>query len=392
MFNKSISIIGGAGHVGAPLGLAFSSKGYKVTLIDKNIKNIKKINNGKMPFLEEGCEKLLKKMILKKRIFASSDLSKVRSSKYIIICLGTPVNKKFNPILNNFVNFFYLLKKYLSKKHVVIIRSSIFPGISNKVFQIIKNKCKNLSYCPERIAQGKSLKELPKLAQIVSGKNKKAILDSGRIFRKISKKIIYTKITEAELIKLFSNAYRYINFSISNQFYMMCKDLGLNFDQIRKFMRDNYDRNINIPQAGFTAGPCLLKDTMQLSSFFKHKFLLGKSAMLVNENLPIYIVKKLNEKVKLKNKIVGVLGMAFKAENDDTRDSLSVKLLKYLKSKKIKTLQSDEYYKNEKNVDKNLLINKADVIIVATPHKAYRNLRIKKNKILIDIWSIIEKK
>tara|TARA_B100000029_G_scaffold386665_1_gene382536 strand:- start:182 stop:1360 length:1179 start_codon:yes stop_codon:yes gene_type:complete len=392
MFNKSISIIGGAGHVGAPLGLAFSSKGYKVTLIDKNIKNIKKINNGKMPFLEEGCEKLLKKMILKKRIFASSDLSKVRSSKYIIICLGTPVNKKFNPILNNFVNFFYLLKKYLSKKHVVIIRSSIFPGISNKVFQIIKNKCKNLSYCPERIAQGKSLKELPKLAQIVSGKNKKAILDSGRIFRKISKKIIYTEITEAELIKLFSNAYRYINFSISNQFYMMCKDLGLNFDQIRKFMRDNYDRNINIPQAGFTAGPCLLKDTMQLSSFFKHKFLLGKSAMLVNENLPIYIVKKLNEKVKLKNKIVGVLGMAFKAENDDTRDSLSVKLLKYLKSKKIKTLQSDEYYKDEKNVDKNLLINKADVIIVATPHKAYRNLRIKKNKILIDIWSIIEKK
>ena len=84
--------------------------------------------------------------------------------------------------------------------------------------------------------------------------------------------------------------------------------------------------------------------------------------------------------------------MSFKAENDDIRDSLSIKLLKYLKSKKIKTLQSDEYYKNEKNVDKNFLIRKSDVIIVATPHKAYRNLKVKKNKILVDVWSIIEKK
>jgi len=392
MFNKSICIIGGAGHVGAPLGLAFSSKGYKVILIDKNTKNIKKINSGKMPFLEEGCEKLLKKMIEKKRIIASANLSNVKRSKYVIICLGTPVNKKFNPILNNFVNFFYLLKKYLNKKHIVIIRSSIFPGISDKVFNIIKNKCDNLSYCPERIAQGKSLKELPKLSQIVSGKNKKAKLESEKIFKKISKKIIHTKIAEAELIKLFSNTYRYINFSISNQFYMMCKNQGLDFNKIREFMRDNYDRNINIAPAGFTAGPCLLKDTMQLSSFYKHKFLLGRSAMEVNENLPIYIVKKLSEEIKLKNKIVGVLGMAFKAENDDIRDSLSIKLLKYLKSKKIRTLQSDEYYKDEKNVDKNFLVRKSDIIIVATPHKAYKNLKIKRNKILVDIWSIIEKK
>ena len=392
MFNKSICIVGGAGHVGAPLGLAFSSKGYKVVLIDKNIKNIKKINNGKMPFLEDGCEILLKKMIGKKRIIASDDLTNIKKSKYIIICLGTPVNKKFNPILKNFINFFYSLKKHLSKKHIVIIRSSIFPGVSYKVFNIIKSRCGNLSYCPERIAQGKSLKELPKLSQIISGKNKKAILESGKIFKKISKKIIYTKIAEAELIKLFSNAYRYINFSISNQFYIMCKNSGLDFYKIREFMRDNYDRNINIAPAGFTAGPCLLKDTMQLSSFYKHNFLLGKSAMLVNENLPLYIVKKLNEDVKLKNKVVGVLGMSFKAENDDIRDSLSIKLLKYLKSKKIKTLQSDEYYKNEKNVDKNFLIKKSDVIIVATPHKAYKTLKVKKNKILVDVWSIIEKK
>ena len=393
MINKNfVCIVGGAGHIGTPLGLALSSKGYNVILIDKNKENIKKINHGIMPFIEEGCAKLLKKMISKRKIFATLDLNEVKKCKYIIVCLGTPINKKFEPNLKNFISFFYSLKKYLNRNHIVIIRSSIYPGICNKVFNIIKSYCKNLSYCPERIAQGKSLKELPKISQIVSGKNTKSILESGKIFKKICGKIIYTKIVEAELIKLFSNAYRFINFSISNQFYMMCKNQGLDFFKIRNLMRDNYKRNANIPPAGFTAGPCLLKDTMQLSSFYNHKFSLLHSAKSINENLPIFIIKKLSEKYDLRKKTVGILGLSFKAENDDIRDSLSIKLLNYLKSKKIRTLQSDEYYKDKNNIDKNLLVKKSDIIIVSTPHKAYKNLKINKKKVLIDIWGFVEKK
>ena len=287
-----VSIVGGVGHVGAPLGLALSSKGYNVILIDKNKENTKKINRGEMPFIEKGCPKLLKKMISKKKIFATLELSEVKRCKYIIVCLGTPTNNKFEPNLKNFINFFYSLKKYLNSNHIIIIRSSIYPGICNKVFNIIKNSCKNLSYCPERIAQGKSLQELPKISQIISGKNTKSKLESGKIFKKVCKKIIYTKIIEAELIKLFSNAYRYINFSISNQFYMICKNQNLDFFKIRKIMRDDYKRNENIPMAGFTAGPCLLKDTIQLSSFYNHKFSLGLTAMSINESLPKFLIKK----------------------------------------------------------------------------------------------------
>ena len=389
--SNKVSIVGGAGHVGTPLGLVLSSKGYNVTLIDKNQKNIKKINQGKMPFVEEGCPKLLKKMIYKKKIFATNQLSEVTKSKFIIICIGTPVNNKRDPNLKNFLNFFFSLKKYLQKNHVIIVRSSIYPGTCQKVFDIIKSKCKNLSYCPERIAQGQSLKELPHISQIVSGTNNKAKLESGKIFKKVCKKIINAEIAEAELIKLFSNAYRYINFSISNQFYMMCQNQGLNFNKVRNLMRDNYERNANIPKAGFTAGPCLMKDTMQLSSFYDHSFKLCHSAMTVNEGLPLYMVKKLSEKYNLSKKTVGVLGLSFKAENDDIRDSLSIKLLKFLKSKKIKTLQSDEYYKDKQNINKNILIKKSDIIIVGTPHKAYKKLKIKRNKILIDIWGIVNK-
>ena len=392
MFNNNICIVGGAGHVGAPLGLAFSSKGYDVVLVDKNKKNIKKINNGQMPFLEEGCAKLLKRMVYKKKIIATENLNEIKKCKYIIVCLGTPVNNKFNPNLKNFISFFYQLKKYLNKKHIIIIRSSIYPGICDRVFEIVKNHCNNLSYCPERIAQGKSLLELPKLSQIISGKTMKAKLESGKIFKKICKKVIYTKIREAELIKLFSNAYRYINFSISNQFYMMCKNEGLDFSKVRNYMRDNYIRNLNIPSAGFAAGPCLLKDTMQLSSFYNHKFSLGKTSRLINEGLPKFVINKLSEDYNLRKKIVGVLGLTFKAENDDIRDSLSIKLLKHLKSKKFKTLQSDEYYKDKNNIDKNTLVKKSDIIIISTPHKAYKKIKISKNKIIIDLWGIIEKK
>jgi UDP-N-acetyl-D-mannosaminuronic acid dehydrogenase len=345
-----------------------------------------------MPFVEEGCTKLLKKMISKKKIFATHELNEVKRCKYIIVCLGTPTNNKFEPNLKNFINFFYQLRKFLKKNQIVIIRSSIYPGICNKIYKIIKKKCKNLSYCPERIVQGKSITELPRLPQLVSGKTKRAIIESGKLFKKICKKIIYTDVTEAELIKLFSNAYRYINFSISNQFYMICQNQNLDFFKIRKIMRDGYIRNANIPMSGFTAGPCLLKDTMQLSAFYDHKFLLGHSAMEINEGIPKFIINKLESKYNLKKKTVGVLGLAFKSETDDIRDSLSIKLLQLLKAKKIKTLQSDEYFKSGENVNKNYLIKKSDIIIVSTPHKAYKYLKIGKNKILIDIWGLIEHK
>jgi len=388
---RDISIIGGAGHVGFPLGLIFSSRGFNVSLIDKNNENIKKINNGIVPFLEDGSKSLLKKMLKLKRIRGTKNIREIKKSKYIIICIGTPIDSSLNPELKNFLNFFRVLKKYINKNQIIIIRSSVYPGICDKVYDILKEKNKNLSYCPERIVQGKSIKELPNISQLVSGKNNQAIIQSSFLFRKICKKIITVKIIEAELVKLFSNAYRYIHFSISNQFFMICENLNLDFFRIRNIMKDGYKRNAHIPMSGFAAGPCLLKDTMQLSSFYDHKFLLGHTAMSINEGLPKFILSKLEKKYNLKRKTIGVLGLTFKSDTDDIRDSLAIKLLKLLKMKKINTLQSDEFYKNKKNIDKKDLVKKSDIIIVAAPHKVYKNLKIGKSKILIDIWGLFAK-
>ena len=184
---RNISIIGGAGHVGFPLGLVFGSRGFNVNLIDKNNNNIKKINSGTPPFLEEGSKPVLKKMIKLKRIKATNNIKAISNSKYIIICIGTPIDSNLNPKLRNFLNFFKNLKKYVNKNQIIIIRSSVYPGISDKVYDIISSKNKNLSYCPERIVQGKSIKELPNISQLISGKNKHSITQSSFLFNKICK-------------------------------------------------------------------------------------------------------------------------------------------------------------------------------------------------------------
>ena len=179
------------------------------------------------------------------------------------------------------------------------------------------------------------MEELPKLPQIISGINTNSIFQAKKIFSLICKKTITTSIKEAELIKLFSNALRYINFATSNQFYMICEKYNINFNHLRNKMIEGYDRNKHIPKAGFAAGPCLYKDTAQLNSFLKDEFTLGKAATKINQNFPNFIYKIMLRKFKnkLKNKKIGILGMAFKSDIDDIRDSLSVNLFKLLKKK-----------------------------------------------------------
>ena len=196
------------------------------------------------------------------------------------------------------------VKKYLTPKKLIIIRSSIYPGTCLNVQKFLGKKYDNISYCPERVVQGKSISELPKLPQIVSGVSKKSINQSKKLFELICKKIIITSILEAELIKLFSNAWRYINFSISNQFYIISEKFNINFKKLRNNMIDGYDRNKSMPMAGFAAGPCLYKDTAQLNAFLKNSFKLGIAATKINQSFPkvIYdkikknLVKNLNQK------------------------------------------------------------------------------------------------
>ena len=382
-----VTIIGGAGHVGLPLGLSFANKKIKVCLLDINKKNLNKIKNGIMPFIEYGAESILKRTIKKKYIDVTDNPVVISKSKYVFITLGTPVDEFSNPKINLFLGVIKKYKKFFRKEQIIIIRSSVFPNICTHIKRILGEKIKwNIAYCPERIVQGYSIKELSKLPQIISGFTKKSIIESDKLFKKITNKTIKCSIEEAELAKLFTNSLRYIQFAISNQFYMIADSNNINFDNLRSIMTYGYERAEKLPSAGFAAGPCLLKDTMQLHSFIDNKFLLGQASMMINESLPNYIISKIEKKFKLNNLNVGILGMSFKANIDDTRDSLSFKLKKQLEFKNCKVRCSDYHIDNSSFFTENELIKKSKVIIIAVPHDKYKKIKFPKDKLIINLW------
>jgi len=192
---------------------------------------------------------------------------------------------------------------------------------------------------------------------------------------------------EAELAKVFTNAYRYIQFAVTNQFYMIASAAKLDYYRILDGMKRNYPRSKHFPLAGFAAGPCLFKDTMQLASFYRNQFGLGFQAMLVNEGMPQFIVDRLDAVNPLDQMTVGLLGMAFKAESDDPRFSLSYKLKKILTFRAKAVLTTDPYVKSDPallGLDE--VIRRSDVLILCVPHNAYRGLNLE-HKIVVDIWN-----
>jgi|TARA_B100001964_G_scaffold241608_1_gene314404 UDP-N-acetyl-D-mannosaminuronic acid dehydrogenase len=389
MKNNKISVVGGAGHIGLPLSIVFANKGFDVAVIDKNLEAMEMAKKGIMPFKEKDGTKNLKKA-LKKKIKFYNKPSNFISNSTVVITVGTPVDNFLNPDMGQIKDCIDTLIPYLKKNQLIILRSTVYPGTSSWLYKYLlkKKKC-DIAFCHERVIQGYTFDEIEKLPQIIAANSKKAEKRATDIFSKISKKIVYSSLKEAEFSKLFSNAFRYTQFAIANEFYMLADKAGLDFNKIRKITKDGYPRAESMPSAGFAAGPCLLKDTMQLLSFSKNNFSLGNSSMLVNEGLVLYLIDKLEKKYNLKTKKVGLLGMAFKAESDDTRSSLSYKMKKFLSTKVKKIICTDPFVKTDKNLSSlENTIKESDILILCVPHKKYKKLNIK-NKEVIDIWGYI---
>ncbi|MDP2928742.1 MAG: nucleotide sugar dehydrogenase [Candidatus Omnitrophota bacterium] len=386
-----VVIIGGLGHAGLPLGLTFANKGFKVCLYDIDAKKGDLVKRGVMPFMEEGAKAILKKVIKNGKLKISTDIRSVSMGRYVIIAIGTPIDEYLNPKMRAFLEFFNGIKKYLSPQQIIIVRSTVYPNTCRQMAMTRgQKKPLHVAYCPERIVQGHAVKELIELPQIVAGLTNNARKMACELFSRVSPKIINLSVEEAELVKLFSNAWRYIQFAATNQFYMIAHNYGVEYNNVRKAMMEGYGRAATLPTAGFAAGPCLLKDTMQLVAFYGNNFHLGHAAMMINEGLPAFIVEGLKKKYDLNRVSVGILGMAFKADIDDTRDSLSYKLGKVLRFSGAKVYYSDEYAKDPTFVSKEKLILHSDVIIIGVPHSQYRSMVIPKHKEVVDLWGIIK--
>jgi len=383
-------IVGGLGHVGLPMGLVFANTGLQVCLYDTDQRKAALVGEGAMPFIEHGAEPILK-TVLHKTLHLSSSIDVVSKARIVMIAVGTPVDEYLNPNLRSLLEVIGSLTPHLRPEQTLIIRSTVYPGTCRRILQLLSQPggTWHVAYCPERIAQGYAIKELAELPQLVAGLSEPALRDATDLFRRVAPKILPVSMEEAELAKLFANAWRYIQFAVSNQFYMIARSFGVDFNPLRKVLIDGYGRAATLPTAGFAAGPCLLKDTMQLAAFNNNQFLLGHAAMMVNEGLPSFLVEDLRRRRDLSRTTVGILGMAFKADVDDVRDALSYKLGKILRFYGAKVLYTDEFARDPTFVSKEALLASCEVVIVGVPHSAYHQLTIPAGVEVIDLWGIV---
>ena len=385
-----LCVVGGAGHVGLPLSIVFAAHGLRVLICDVNRQALDTIAAGELPFMERGAEPLLRSALDSNRLCLTTDPKDVAKCSSIIIVIGTPVDEFLNPSMKPLVACVDSLLPHLSDDQLLILRSTVYPGVTDSIANYLqsKNKSTKVAFCPERIVQGHAVEELQSLPQLVGGTTPEATHAAADLFSHICPKVTRLRPIEAELVKLFSNAYRYIQFATTNQFYLIAKSAGVDYSQVLEAMKDGYPRMADVPGPGFAAGPCLFKDTMQLTAFYRNQFSIGHAAMLVNESLPSFVVDNLAQQFPLETMTVGLLGMAFKADSDDPRSSLSYKLKKLLMFRAREVLTTDPYVTTDPSLRPlDEVIARSDALVVCTPHRIYRELDLR-HKRVVDVWNL----
>jgi UDP-N-acetyl-D-mannosaminuronic acid dehydrogenase len=387
-FPADVVIIGGCGRVGLPFGVALASRGLSVRLYDLNAAAVGIVNKARMPFTEEGADEPLRAAVRDGRLVATTDPAVVGTAEIVVVVVGTPVDEHLNPDLGAVPAALDRCAAHLVDGQLVILRSTVHPTVTALTEHMLSKRGikVDMAFCPERIAEGHAMEELFDLPQIVGARSDQAGDRAEKFFRILTNEVIRLQPEEAELAKLFTNTWRYIKFATANQFWMMANDYGLDFERIRWAVRHDYPRAADMPGPGFAAGPCLLKDTMQLAAFSQNKFVLGHAAMLINEGLPLCLVSRLESSYDLGALTVGVLGMGFKAGSDDPRESLSYKLRKILILKASEVLCSDPYIADERFTPLAEVLDRADLLIIAAPHPEYHGLI--SDKPVADIWGV----
>jgi UDP-N-acetyl-D-mannosaminuronic acid dehydrogenase len=382
-------VVGGCGHVGLPLALVIAGAGCRVGIYDIDTDKMAKIRQGEMPFMENGADSALRAVLPTGRLELSDNPEILARTDQVVLVIGTPIDEFMNPSMRVFERALDQIGGQLRDGCLLILRSTVYPGTTRFVTQRLKSLGvrADVVFCPERVAEGHAMEELVNLPQVIGANDSKGYERAAALFRSLRVEVVRTTAEEAEMAKLFTNTWRYMKFAIANQFFQIAHSAGLDYNQVLRAIRHNYPRAADLPGPGFAAGPCLLKDTMQLAAFCADHFPMGHAAMLVNEGLPTHIVEVLDARQPLAGRTVGILGMAFKGESDDPRTSLSYKLKKVAAFKGARVLCTDPYVLDPELRSLDEVLAESDVVIVGAPHHRYRDLDLSGREV-VDIWGV----
>lgn len=386
-----VCVVGGAGHVGAPLAAVLAARGFRTLIYDINAEAVAAVISGHFPYAEAGGGPMLEEALRSGRLAGTSKLADVAGARNVVVTIGTPVDEFQNPEWDAVTKCVGGLLPALADAELLVLRSTVAPGTTEGLQRFLNERGLDLpvAFCPERVVQGQAIDEIQHMPQIISGTSPLAETRAAAIFERVAKSLVRMQPMEAEFAKLFCNAYRYIQFAASNQFYMMAHAAGCDYDRIVAGMKQDYPRMGGFPGAGFTAGPCLLKDTLQLAAGANYQFGLGHSAIHVNEGLPAFVVDDIRRRYPLSTMTVGILGMAFKADSDDVRSSLSYKLKKLLRLHARDVLTTDPFVTTDPELRPlDQVLTQSDLLVVGTPHRQYATLAVGKTPV-VDVWNIL---
>jgi len=392
----------GLGRIGLPLSIVLARSGLRVIGVDIDEHKISTIRSGKMPFYYPVMEDWLREVLSKGMLVATSQSREsIEQSDIVVITVGTPTGILHQLDYSQLHLAMQEITQVGLRNKALIMRSTAVPGtLVNIVLPLIRTRTGlrpgvdfALAACPERILEGRSHMELYGLPEIVGGIDDLSAAIAQELFHKINPKkvILKTSPTGAELAKLFTNIYRYVNFALANEFAIWAEKYGEDAHEIIRIANEGYPRS-NIPRPGFAGGPCLGKDGFLLDNNTTFSSIISV-AWKLNEAVPQHVVTSLmNELGSLYGRRIAVLGLAFKADSDDVRLSPSVKLVETLKTYGAEVIIHDPYVKDTSSLEDAL--EKTEVVILSTNHSAFKNLAnaIDRSgcKIVYDVWGMFK--
>ncbi len=394
-----VAIIG-CGRVGLPLALAFADQGLRTIGIDTDGERLDAVQSGRMPFDEPGAEAVLARVTAAEKIEWSAHVTDAAQADAIVITLGTPSFAHIEIDLRQIQSVLDDLLPVLREGQLLVLRSTIAPRTTDFVAGYLR-KHRNLeageqifvAHVPERIAAGRFFEEIGTLPCIVGGVGERSGAAAEELFRVLGAPIVQTTPVNAELAKIWTNILRYTMFALPNRLMVECEQYDANVFEVIDLINRDYPRG-GMPAPGMTAGTCLRKDFA-----FSEERSNGPGMLLavsrVNESVPLFLVEGLRTRLgSLDSKKVAVLGLAFKADTDDQRDSLSHKLIRLLERELADVAVHDPHVSTPTASFDQAIID-ADAVIIATDHSQFRRPEVlsaltdgaRNQALLVDPWN-----
>lgn len=399
----------GAGHVGLPLALRFWQCGQDVTLLEIDARKVETLRAGTMPFVEAGCAELLSEAVgsdsFRTLTYADAELpDRVRHADYIVMMLGTPLGTDYTFRFDQYFHVLEHLVPWLRREVTLIVRSTVAPHFTRNVISARVASYRDwipgvdffASFCPERLLQGRALSDIDALPEIIGADDAGAAERAEWLFRTLNpeKRFEHVSTVEAELAKLCLNTFRYTMFGLANEFALIAEQNGADIYAILQAANSGYPRG-GIPRPGPSRGPCLGKDTATLA-FSATSGLIPHAAIKTNENLVVHVAQELRAALgSLVHRRITILGRAFKADTDDTRDNLTDPLVNLLDREGAQTSVFDPYVYEQ---DDPTVLFGSDAVVVMTPHRVFstwtedqlvhRCQRDRESIFVYDLWNV----